>query len=150
MTPASASFGRDRPSGRVLRSYAVVLNYKLCSGLTLYSPLAAALGWLVHSWVPWMTQKTFYASLVGGGLCLVWAVLAWLGHRIRAGTVLTLMVMGFLFLADTVQMWQERGLTKISVVLTGLTVLTVLLLTALVHDFGGPHPDEKSPGGLPH
>lgn len=124
-----------------------MLNYKLRLALTLYPPLAAALGWLAHSWAAWMTQKAFYAGLAGGGLCLVWAVLAWLGHRIRAGAVLTLMVMGFLFLADTVQMWQERGLGKLSLLLTGLTVLTVLLLTALVHDFGGPHPDEKSPGG---
>lgn len=124
-----------------------MLNSKLCLALTLYPPLAAALGWLVHSWASWMTQKTFYAGLVGGGLCLIWAVLAWLGHRIRAGAIVSLMVMGFLFLADTVQMWQERGFGKLSVVLTGLTVLTVLLLTALAHDFGGPHPDEKSPGG---
>lgn len=127
-----------------------MLNYKLRLALNLYPPLAAALGWLAHSWAAWMTQKAFYAGLAGGGLCLVWAVLAWLGHRIRAGAVLTLMVMGFLFLADTVQMWQERGLGKLSLLLTGLTVLTVLLLTALVHDFGGPPPDEKSPGELPH
>lgn len=127
-----------------------VLNYKLCSSLTLYAPLAALLGWLVHSWVPWMVQKSFYAGLVGGGLCLVWAVLAWLGHRVRAGAVLTLMVMGFLFLADTVQMWQERGACKMSAVLTLLTGLTVLLLTALVHNFGGRHPDEPPPGAQLH
>jgi len=124
-----------------------VLNYKLCSSLTCYAPLAALLGWLVHSWAPWMTQKSFYAGLIGGGLCLVWAALAWLGCRVRAGTILSLMVMGFLFLADTVTLWQERGFGKLSVVLTGLTALTVLLLTALAHNFGGPHPEEKFPGG---
>lgn len=127
-----------------------MLNYKLCSGLTLYAPLAALLGWLVHSWAPWMTQKSFYAGLVGGGLCLVWAVLAWLGHRVRAGTIVSLMVMGFLFLADTVTLWQERGFGKLSVVLTVLTVLTVLLLMALAHNFGGPHPDEQPPGTRPY
>lgn len=124
-----------------------MLNYKLCLALTLYSPLAAALAGLVHSWASWMTQRSFYAGLVGGVLCLVWAVLAWLGHRIRAGAIVTLAVMGFLFLADTVTLWQERGFGKLSVTLTGLTGLTVLLLTALAHDFGGPRPDEKPPGG---
>lgn len=122
-----------------------MLNYKLCLALTLYPPLAAALAWLVHSWASWLTQRTFYAGLVGGGLCLVWAMLAWLGHRVRAGAIVSLMVMGFLFLADTVTLWQERGFGKLSVVLTGLTVLTVLLLTALAHNFGGPHPEDKCP-----
>jgi len=122
-----------------------VLNCKLCSALTAYAPLAALLGWLVHSWLPWMTQKSFYAGLVGGELCLVCAALAWLGYRVRAGAMVSLTVMGFLFLADTVTIWQERGWSKMSVVLTGLTVLTVLLLAALARDFGGSGPDEDNP-----
>lgn len=126
-----------------------MLNYKLCAGLTLYAPLAALLGWLVHSWASWMTQKSFYAGLIGGGLCLLWAVLAWLRHRVRAGAVVSLMVMAFLFLADTVTVWMERGFGKMSVTLTGLTVLTVLLIMALAHDFGGPRPDGDNPFGQP-
>jgi hypothetical protein len=122
-----------------------LLNSKLRAALTLYAPLAAGLGWLVHSWAPWMVQKTCYAALIGGGLCLVWAMLAWLGHRVRAGAIVTLMVMGFLFLADTVHMWQERGRCKMSAALTGLTMLTVLLLTALAHNLGGPPPEDKPP-----
>lgn len=89
-----------------------------------------------------MTQKSFYAGLVGGSLCLVWAVLAWLGNRIRAGAIMTLAVMTFVILADTVTMWMERGFGKVSVTLTGFLVVTYLLLIALAHNFGGPHPDE--------
>lgn len=123
-----------------------MLNYKLCSALTCYTLLAPSLCWLVNSWEPAMVQKSLNAGWVGGGVCLAWACLAWLGRRFRAGAILTLMVMGFLFLADTVTLWQERGAGKVSAVLTGLTLLTVLMLAGLAHNFGGPHPDEKSPG----
>ncbi len=124
-----------------------MLNFKLCSGLTLYAPIAAFLGWRVHSWVPWMAQKSFYAGLIGGGFCLVWAVLAWLGCRVRAGAFVSLMVMALLFITDTLEMWEARGATKMSAVLTVLSMLTVLLLTALARNSGGPPLQGEPPHG---
>ena len=124
---------------------APVLNHKLCAALSLYAPLAAWLGWLLHEWTPWMAGKSLRAGLIGGGLCLLWALLAWRGHRVRPWAIVTLAVMGFLFLADTVEMWQGRGLCKMSVVLTGLTGVTALLMAALAHKLGGPHPGERFP-----
>ncbi len=95
-----------------------------------------------------MVQKSYFTGLIGGGLCLIWALLAWLGHRVRAAAVSTLMGMGFLFLADTVALWQERGAGRLSAVLTSLTVVTVLLLTALAHNLGGPKTGRRPPSGL--
>ena len=126
---------------------ASVLNHKLAAALFLYAPLATSLGWLLHSWVPWMVGKSFHTGLIGGALCLFWALLAWLGHRVRPWAIVTQAVMGFLFLADTVEMWQERGLCKMSVVLTALTGVTALLMAALAHNLGGPRQGEKLPNG---
>lgn len=115
-----------------------MLNRKLCLALICYACVAPFLGWLVRSWVPWMAGATFKVGFVGGGLCLLWGLLAWLGRRVRAGAILTLAVMAFVILSDTVTMWMERKFCKMSLALTVLMGLTVLLLTALAHDFGGP------------
>lgn len=120
-----------------------MLNRKLALALLAYSLAAPLLGWLVQSWVPWMARATFKAGLIGGGLCLIWGVLAWLGNRVRAGAILTLAVMAFIILSDTVTMWMERKFCKMAVVLTLLLGLTVVLLMALAHHFGGPHPDDR-------
>lgn len=126
-----------------------MLNRKLALALIAYSLAAPLLGWLVQSWVPWMARATFLTGLMGGGLCLIWGVLAWLSKHVRGWAIFTLGVMAFIILSDTVTMWMERKFCKMSVVLTLLLGLTVLLLTALAHQFGGPRDAESPPEGKP-
>ena len=90
--------------------------------------------------------RHFHDRADGWGLCLIWGGMAWLGRRVRGWAIFTLGVMAYIILSDTVTMWMERQFSKMSVVLTLLLGLTVLLLTALAHQFGGPREAESQAG----
>lgn len=114
------------------------MNKTIGLQLIVYSLLLAGLSYLVYHLAPTITRPTLISGLVGGGLCLLWGVLAMLGSRRKALAVLTLIPTSYVLLGQAISRWmgddlEMSGRWIVTLVTTLLVVLSVAMLMRIAY-----------------
>lgn len=117
----------------------VPLSKEVALDLVLCGMLLAGLSFLAQYLQPNLQRVTWYTGLAGGGLCVLSGVLGRRGKRCRGGAMVTLVVVGGVFVWQAVQSWrtsvgdESRGRT-IAALMAVLVVFSVGMLATLVRD----------------
>ena len=81
---------------------------------------------------------TFITGIAGGGLFVLWGIVALTGHKRRTWAILTMIAVTIVLLTQVVQAWLGA-----SIILTRRLMLTVMfLMTMLLYLFHGERPPE--------
>jgi hypothetical protein len=119
------------------------MSKKMASIIMGYGLLLAGLGLIVRSVTPETETIASVAGLIGGGLCLLCGIVAWIGHKRRVWIGLTVIAIALLLLSQTVQAWMastgESGTVVVAWLLTFMFVMTVGMLMYVFH---GERPPE--------
>lgn len=133
------------------------MNKALGVQLVIYSLLLASLSYVAHRLAPGSAETTLATALIGGVLCLFWGVWAICGGRRKIWSILTLIPVAFLLLAQTVIGWsggtttvpRHEGVAAITTVLFLLS-LAMLIRIAYAGVLGeGPATDRLHAGRAP-
>lgn len=121
----------------------LIMSKKMAGVIMAYGAVLAALGLAVGSVAPELAKITSITGIAGGGLCVLWGLVALAGHKRRAWTVLTLIAVLVVVLSQTVQAWMastdKSGSVAGALLLTLMLLLTVGMLMYVLH---GEHPPE--------
>ncbi|MCL5098089.1 MAG: hypothetical protein M1608_11300, partial [Candidatus Omnitrophica bacterium] len=114
----------------------------LTIGLVVYGAIIAGLSLLTHYLAPETARTILVTGLAGGALCILWGVLGMLGRGGRPWAVLTLIVVSFMLLSQTVMSWlgasgDEPVNTVVKVLVTIMFLLSIGTVTILAHAGGG-------------
>ncbi len=105
-----------------------------------YGVTLAALSLLVQQTAPEFAKVIFITGIPGGGLCVLWGIVALAGHKRRAWAVLTIIAVAFVTLSQAVQAWFATSTSLTArLVLTFMLLMTVGMLMYLLH---GERPPE--------
>ena len=85
------------------------MNKTLGLQLIVYSLLLVGFSYLVHHLAPALARPTLTTGLVGGVCCLVWGLRALGGSGGKALSILTLIPINFVMLAQMVITWGGGG-----------------------------------------
>jgi len=85
------------------------MNKTLSLYLLGYSVLLAGLSCLAHHLAPQLARPTLIAGLIGTGFCTIWSLRAFSGKGGRALPILTLALLAFVLLSQTVSVWSASG-----------------------------------------
>jgi hypothetical protein len=104
----------------------------------------AILSFAIHQVAPALAKVVFVTGIAGGGLCVVWGIVALAGHKRRAWAILTLIAITIVVLGQVVPAWLNIGGETTeslagSLLLTFMLLLTMTVLIYLVH---GDRPPE--------
>lgn len=110
-----------RPPERMGLSLELVVDLALCGLFLLAFSLVA------QHLQPDFPRVTLVVGLVGGGLCVVWSLLAARRRRCRVGAMVTLAVVACVLVVQAVQSWKTggEGASKGRIVALLMTVLVV-------------------------
>ncbi len=105
--------------------------------LALCGAMIAGLSLAAHHFQPDLPRLAFYTGLLGGVLCVLWAVLARRTKYCRLGSTVTLLAAAGVFLMQAVQSWRaiiEGGSSsrKVALLMTVQTLFCVGVLANLV------------------
>jgi hypothetical protein len=117
------------------------MSKKMASVIVIYGVVLAALSLFIQQATPAFAQVVFVSGLAGGGLCVLWGIIAFAGHKRRAWAVLTMAEVGFAVLTQVVPAWIDGSSTSLSgrLVLTFMLLMTVGMLMYVLH---GERPPE--------
>jgi len=135
------------------------MNKPIGLQLVVYGLLLAGLSLLTNHWAPALARPTLITGLAGGALCLLWGVLALLGNRRKAWSLLTLIPVSFVMLSQTVTTWlagseavPERR--TVAVVITTMFALSIAMLMRVAYAGafaqGQAGPDRERDGRVKH
>lgn len=110
----------------------------MASIVMVYGLVLAALGFVLQHAASATAQLTSITGMVGGGLCVLWGIVALAGHKRRAWAILTAMAVGFVAVSQTVHVWmastdEVSGSLAGRLLLTLVLFMTVGLLMYLLH-----------------
>jgi peptidoglycan/LPS O-acetylase OafA/YrhL len=114
------------------------MSRKMAVSIAVYGVVLAALGVLVQQTAPAFAKTTFLAATAGGGLCVLWGIVAFAGHQRRTWVVLTMIAVAVMLLSQVVQAWlgsvetQPAGLSG-RFVPPVMLVMTVGMLMYVLH-----------------
>jgi hypothetical protein len=125
------------------------MNKTIGLQLTVYSLLLAGLSYLVYHLAPTLARPTLITGLAGGGLCLLWGVLAMLGSRRKVLALLTLIPISYVLLGHAISRWmgdeaEMSGRWIVTLVTTLLVVLSVAMVIRIA--YAGAFTPEIAPG----
>lgn len=107
----------------------LIMSKKMAGIVMAYGIVLAALSLAVRSVAPELAKVTFITGIAGGGLCLLWGLVALAGHKRRVWTILTLVAVFIVMLTQTIQGWVAVG--DKSGTYAGPLLLTLMLLLTL-------------------
>jgi hypothetical protein len=124
------------------------MNKALGLQLIAYSLLLAGLSCFAHHLAPGLDGVSFFAGLVGGGLCLVWGVGAVLGMQGKAPPILTLVPINVVMFVQTIlplgggsqKVAPDRTVAAVTAL---LLVLSAVMLVRIA--YAGPTLEGRSP-----
>jgi len=113
----------------------------MASVIVAYGVLLAALSLFIQQAAPAFAQVMLVAGMTGGGLCVLWGIVAFAGHSRRAWAVLTMVAVGFAVLTQVVPAWMDGSSASLGgrLVLTLMLLMTVGMLMYVLH---GERPPE--------
>ncbi len=114
------------------------MSKKMAGIVLAYGIVLAILSFAIQQFAPALARVIFVTGIVGGGLCVVWGIVALAGHKRRTWTVLTLIAMALILLSQVIPAWsaadgETSGSLKGALVLTFMMLLTVAMLIYLLH-----------------
>jgi len=116
----------------------------MASILLTYGAALAGLSFVVQQIAPAFAKVTFVAGMAGGGLSVLWGIVAFAGKKRRTWAVLTMIAVTVVLLTQVVQAWLTSTDTT-STNLTGRLVLTLMFLMTmgmLLYVLHGERPPE--------
>ena len=127
----------EQPSEPVQMSVILVIDLMVC-GL-----LIAGLSLVAQRFQPDLPLLAFFTGLVGGVLCVLWAVLGRRATCCRLGSMVTLVPMACVFVIQAVQSWAASiddgsNSRKVALLMTVQVVFCVGMLANLVQERKGP------------
>jgi hypothetical protein len=128
------------------------MSKKMASIILVYGVALAALSLLIQQIAPAFAKVILITGIAGGGLSVLWGVVALTGHKRRAWAVLTMIAVTFVTLSQTVQAWMASS-DAASTSLMGRLVLTLMLLMTvgmLMYLLHGERPPEFYTTGTAH
>lgn len=117
--------------------------------IAAYGIVLVALSFFIQRVAPASTKVTFFTGMAGGGLCVLWGIIAFVGHKRRTWIVLTMIAVAVVLLSQVVQAWlgsaaaPSAGLTE-RLVPTLMLLMTVGMLMYVLH--GERTPEFYEPG----
>ena len=119
----------------------------MASILLAYGVVLAGLSFLVQRVAPAFAKVTFIAGISGGGLSLLWSIIALAGYQRRTWAILTTFTVEVVLLTQVVPAWLDTSTSLMGrLVLTLLFLMTVSMLLYLFFD---KSPPEKAHGENP-
>lgn len=120
------------------------MSKKMASVIAAYGVVLAALGLIIQQIAPALAQVVPLTGMAGGGLCVLWGIVAFAGHKRRAWALLTMVAVAVVMLIQGVHAWSvSADATSMSLmgrlVLTIMFLMTVGMLMYVVH---GERPPE--------
>ncbi len=113
------------------------MNKSIGLQLLIYSLLLAGFSYLAYHLAPALARTTLITGVVGGALCLLWAVRAMAGSRGKALSILTLVPITFIMVSQTVMAWgggtQEGAGRSVAAVITLLLILSIAMLMRIAY-----------------
>jgi len=122
------------------------MSKKMASVIAIYGIVLAALSLFIQQAAPAFAQVVFVTGLAGGGLCVLWGIVAFAGHKRRAWAILTMVAVGLAVLTQVVSAWMDASSSSLGgrLVLTLMLLMTVGMLMYVLH--GERPPDFYDPG----
>jgi hypothetical protein len=120
------------------------MSKKMASIIVVYGVALAAISILIQKIAPGFGKVILITGITGGGLSVLWGIVALAGSERRAWAVLTMIAITFVTLSQTVQAWMPSG-GPATTSLTGRLVLTLMLLMTagmLMYLLHGERPPE--------
>jgi lipid-A-disaccharide synthase-like uncharacterized protein len=105
------------------------MTSKMAGLLVAHGVALIVLTFVFKRLTPDLNQTLWLAGLVGGGLCVLWGVLGFMGFRRRIGAVLTLIPLSLIILGGVVDGWMGRSADD---GIVGPVIATVMLLGSIV------------------
>ena len=114
------------------------MSKKMASIILAYGLTLAALSLLIQPFAPAFAKTILITGAAGGGLCVLWSIVALKGHQRRTWAVLTTIAVAFVTLSQAVQAWlafSEAASTSLTgrLVVTLMFLMTVGMLLYLLH-----------------
>ena len=106
------------------------MNSNLGLELIVYGVLTAILSVILQSMVSNLAQVILIAGLAGGALCVIWGLRAVTGRRGRVWAILTLAILAFIFLSQSVIAWMGHSEAQ-SIPLLAKILLTLMLVVSV-------------------
>ncbi len=128
------------------------MSKKMGSIVVGYGLLIAVLAFTLQQVSPPLARVTFIASLVAGGLSVIWGIVGLAGNKRRTWAMLTLVALAFVLLTQMVDAWsasasETPGKLAGALLLTFLMILTVGMMMYLMH--GERPPEFYKTGTIP-
>jgi hypothetical protein len=120
------------------------MSKKMASVIAAYGVVLAALGLIIQQTAPAFAQVVFLTGVAGGGLCVLWSLIAFAGHKRRVWAMLTMIPVAVVMLIQVVHAWSASN-DATSMSLTGRLVLTLMFLMTvgmLMYVLHGERPPE--------
>jgi hypothetical protein len=114
------------------------MSKKMASILLAYGIALAALSLLIQQIAPAYAKLIGIIGIAGGGLSVLWGIVALTRHKRRAWAVLTMIPLTFLTLSQTIRGWVASISLTGQLVLTLMFVMTVGMLMYLLHGERAP------------
>jgi hypothetical protein len=114
------------------------MSFILAFDLVLCGVLLAGISLLAQHLEPDLPRRTFLTGLAGGGFCVFWGALGRRTTRCRAGAMVTLVLVAYVFACQAVQSWgisfegESRGRLA-AALMTVLVVICVGTWIKLAH-----------------
>jgi hypothetical protein len=116
------------------------MSKKMASILLAYGVALAALGFLVQQSAPTLAKITFITGIAGGGLFVLWGIVALTGHKRRTWAILTMIAVTVVLLTQVVQAWLGASISLMGRLM--LTVMFLMTMGMLLYLFHGERPPE--------
>lgn len=106
------------------------MSKEMASVIGAYGVVLAALSLFIQQAAPAFAQVVLVTGLGGGGLCVLWGIVAFAGHKRRAWALLTMIAVALVTLSQVIHAWSvSTDATSMS--LMGRFVLTLMLLVTV-------------------
>jgi hypothetical protein len=120
------------------------MSKKMASVIGAYGVVLAALSYFIQQTAPASAQVVFITGMAGGGLCVLWGIIAFAGHQRRVWAMLTMIAVAVVMLSQVVHAWSVST-DATSMILMWRLVLTLMFLMTvgmLMYVLHGEHPPE--------
>ncbi len=111
-----------------------MLKTSLALSLIVLGLVYIGFSFLIQHLLSDIARASFLTGLLGGVLCVFWGIQGYLGFRARGWAILTLAVVSFIMLSQTVTAWLGAGAPAFaSILITLMFILSIALLIWLAY-----------------
>lgn len=132
--------GRGRSGGLNMEPFLIIMSKRMACILLAYGGALAALGFLFQKIAPASAKIALITAMAGGGLSVLWSIVAFAGHKRRLWAILTVIAVTIVLLTQVVQTWLDTSTLPAARLVVTLTFL--LTMSMLLYLFHGERPPE--------